>query len=156
NRLLDSDVWFKSYVIRSDARITYVFSLNDSLIPGDMQKRLANIQSDPLNPKRGYGLESPEASILELPGVPPPTWTKKRPDAPMGKVEERRFNSKLLNSERVLRVYTPSGYKSTESGYGLLILFDGQFYASQVPTILDNLIADKATAPMIAVMIDNI
>ena len=158
NRLLDTDLWFKSYVIRSDARITYVFSPNDALVPGDMQKRLANIQSDPLNPNRGYGLESPEASILELPGVPPPTWTKKRPVAPTGKVEERRFKSILLNNERVLRVYTPSGYKLTGSDYGLLILFDGQFHTSQVPTptILDNLIADKATAPMVAVMIDNI
>src|SRR5262245_38434170 len=95
NRLLETDVWFRSYVIRSDARITYVFSPNDSLIPEDMQKRRANIQPDPLNPKRGSSLESPESSILELPGLPPPTWTKKRPDAPMGKLEERRLKSIL-------------------------------------------------------------
>jgi len=158
SRLFDTDVWFKTYIIRSDARFTYVFSPNDSLAPEDMRKRLANIQSDPLNPKRGYGLESPGASILELPGVPPPTWTKKRSDAPMGKVEERRFKSILMNNERVLRIYTPPGYKPTGSRYGLLILFDGQFHTSQVPTptILDNLIADKATPPMVAVMIDNI
>jgi len=154
NRLSDTDIWFKSYVIRSDARITYVFSPNDSLVPEDMQKRRANIQPDPLNPKRGFGLESPDASILELPGLPPPTWTKKRPDAPIGKVEERRFKSILLNNERALRVYTPSGYKPTGSAYGLLILFDAQYYANQAPTVLDNLIADGATAPMVAVMID--
>ncbi len=155
NRLLDTDVWFRSYVIRSDARITYVFSPNDSLIPEDMQKRRANILPDPLNPKRGSSLESPESSILELPGLPPPTWTKKRTDAPIGKVEERRLKSILWSDERALRIYTPSGYNPS-SDYGLLILFDGQYYADQVPTILDNLIADGATAPMVAVMIDNI
>ncbi len=61
----------------------------------------------------------------------------------MGKVEEHRFKSMLLSDERALRIYTPSGYNPTSSDSGLLILFDGQYYAYQVPyTILDNLIAD--------------
>ncbi len=157
SRLADTDLWCKSYVLRRDARVSYVFSPNDSLRPEDMQRRLANAQSDPLNPNHGFGLESPQASILALPETPTPIWTTKRSDAPTGKVEVHKFRSALLNSERVLRVYTPPGYKPTDSGYGLLILFDGQFHTNQVPapTILDNLIVDKAVPPLVAVLIDN-
>ena len=157
-RLADTDVWFKTFTLRRDTHLTYVFSPNDSLVPEEMQRRLANVQADPLNPRRGYGLESPQASMLELPGLPAPRWTEKRANVPQGKVEEHRLKSTLLNNERGIRVYTPPGYKSSGSRYDLLILFDGQFYTNEIPapTVLDNLIADKATPPIVAVMIDNI
>jgi enterochelin esterase-like enzyme len=157
-RLADTDVWFKTFTLRSDTHLTYVFSPNDSLVPEDMLRRLANVKTDPLNPRRGYGLESPQASMLELPGLPAPRWTEKRANMPMGKVEEQRLKSVLLNNEHGIRVYTPPSYSSWGSRYDLLILFDGQFYTNEIPapTILDNLIVDKATPPIVAVMIDNI
>ena len=52
-----SNVWYKTYRVRNDARFAYNLSPNDSLqsindVKGDdaMRKRLAMLQVDPLNP----------------------------------------------------------------------------------------------------------
>lgn len=52
-RLTTTDVWYRSYRVRSDARFTYSFSVNDSLVPSEEERapaaREAKFQSDPLN-----------------------------------------------------------------------------------------------------------
>lgn len=163
-RLLDTDLWYRTYKVRKDARFTYNLSPNDSLVPfekidlrdqkAEMQ-RISTFKLDPLNPKSYLGL--PSTSLLELPGAPPQPWIKRSPDVPAGKVEEKRLKSAILGNERKAWVYTPPGYKTDGEPYGLMVLFDGFAYTLLVPTpvILDNLLAKSLLPPMVAIVLDN-
>jgi len=74
-----SDVWYKTYRVRNDARFAYNLSPNDSLQPFDqvkgddaMRDRLAMLRIDPLNPHRcpttfgAYGAECLTSSCPTL------------------------------------------------------------------------------------------
>ncbi len=164
--LADSDLWYKSYVFRKGVRFLYTLSPNDELTPlntpgVDWQKRFANVQTDPLNPKRyppaASAAEGNVQSVVELPGAPPQPWVERRPGVPTGKVERQKIKSGILNNERNLWVYLPANYRAEAKAYPLLILFDGQSYLDLVPTptILDNLIAAGKIPPTVAVLVDN-
>jgi enterochelin esterase-like enzyme len=164
--LPDSDVWYRSYVFRKDARFLYTLSPNDDLTPLnapnlDWQKRFANVRTDPLNPKRyppaASATEKNAQSVVELPNAPPQPWVAGRAGTPAGKVEELKIRSAILNNDRRLWVYLPAGYQATGKPYPLLLLFDGQSYLDLVPTptILDNLIDGGKVPPSVVVLIDN-
>jgi len=163
-RLGDTDLWFRTYRVRNDARFTYSLSPNDSLIPltkldpkdtKAMMQRVATFKADPLNPRRFPGL--PPSSFVELPGAPPQPWITKQPDVPAGTLEWKKLKSAILNNERSIGVYTPPGYKTDGQPYGLLVLFDGPTYTLVVPTpvILDNLLAKNLLPPLVAVVVSN-
>lgn len=154
SRLPGTDLWYKSYRLRNDARVTYQFSPNDSLVPPsklkpEEQEKLAqNYRPDPLNP-----LRVGEESLAELPAAPPQPWVKKRPGVPEGKLEELPFKSSILNNERKLFIYTPANYKPDGRRYPLMLAFTGQHYMRSIlpPVTLDNLIAEGAIPPMVVV-----
>jgi enterochelin esterase-like enzyme len=161
-RLPDSDVWYRTYRLRNDARFSYRISPNDALTllpdlnPEEQAKRLSTLQADPLNPHH-YQSRNGDASVVELPKAPPQAWIKRLPGVLTGKVEAVKFKSKILNNERPVWIYTPPGYKSTGKPYHLLVTFDGETYRDSVPTptILDNLLARRQLPPVVAVMIGN-
>ncbi|HEY9282454.1 MAG TPA: alpha/beta hydrolase-fold protein [Pyrinomonadaceae bacterium] len=154
SRLGGTDVWFKSYRLRRDARVTYRFSPDDPLVPPsrlkpeDQAKLSENYRPDPLNPLQLEG-----ESIGELPDAPPQPWIKKRPGVPEGKLEERQFKSAILGNERKLIVYTPADYRAEGRAYPLMLAFTGDYYLRAIlpPATLDNLIAAGAVPPMIVV-----
>ena len=154
SRLPDTDLWYKSYRLRSDARVVYQFSPNDSLAapsklkPEEQAKLAQNYRPDPLNPSR-VG----EESVAELPAAPPQPWIKKRPGVPEGKLEEHQFKSTILGNERKLFVYTPANYQAHGRRYPLMLAFTGQHYMRAIlpPATLDNLIAEGAIPPMVVV-----
>jgi enterochelin esterase-like enzyme len=159
-----SDVWFKTYKIRNDARFIYSLSPNDSLIPIEkidpkdreaMNKRLSDLRPDPLNPRHDPGLMP--SSYVELSEAPPQTYITPDARVPKGKVEKRRFSSTILRNERDVWVYTPPGFMQTGGHYPLLVLFDGPSYIDIVPTpvILDNLIAKGLIPAMVAISVGN-
>ncbi len=162
-----SDVWYRTYRLRNDARFSYRLSPNDALTllpdlkPEEQTKRLATLQADPLNP-RHYPSRNGDASIVELPNAPLQPWIKPLPGEAAGKVEATKFKSAILNNERPVYVYTPPGYKASGQPYHLLVTLDGETYAAQTqtepmptPTILDNLIAKGHLPPVVAVMVGN-
>ena len=163
-RLLNTELWHRTYKVRTDARFSYHLSPNDSLVPFgkiDLKdqkvvlQRISTFKTDPLNPKTYPGM--PPASLVELPGAPPQPWIKRSPDVPAGKIEEKRLKSAILGNERRAWVYTPPGYQATGEPYGLMVIFDGFAYTLLVPTpvILDNLLAKGLIPPIVAVVVDN-
>lgn len=154
SRLMDTDLWYKTYRVPRDARFTYALSPNDSLVPiedvdeKDIAKRFSTVRADSLN-KRG--------SIVELPGTPPQVWGVPQPEVPKGRVEDTKLKSEILKNERRVRVYTPPGYARDGKPYGLIVMFDGSMYTLLIPTptILDNLLAKSKLPPMVAVILDN-
>src|ERR1700730_490857 len=98
-----SDVWYKTYRVRNDARFAYNLSPNDSLqsvndVKGDeaMWNRLAMLQVDPLNPHRcptTFGAYGADSSYVQLPGTPPLLWNSPAQPDRKGKVEVTAIQS---------------------------------------------------------------
>ena len=155
-----TDVWYKTYRMRNDARMSYRFAVNDSLVPFDREPnffaRMKSWQTDPNNARKfdvGTGIT---ASVLELPEAPSDKWTHQSATAPQGSLMKYEFSSDLLHNQRPVWIYTPASFNPGKS-YPLLVIMDGESYTSLVPmpTILDNLIAAKAIPPVIAVLLGN-
>ncbi|GCE07439.1 hypothetical protein KDAU_47680 [Dictyobacter aurantiacus] len=170
-RLGESDLWYKTYRLRSDLRSVYQFSPNDSLVPfkdvTDYRARIRGFQADPLNARRfefPKDEEDPDdflqvLSLLELPDAPAQPWITPHGDVPAGKVEMQRLKSSILENERRVWIYTPPGY-SAESvePYGLLVCFDGIAYIDVVPTptIIENLLHAGKIPPLVVVVPDSL
>src|SRR5579862_4498546 len=167
-RLLGTDLWHKTYRVRSDLRITYLLSANDPLtdvsnLAADYGTRLV---ADPLNPRQFVYTKDDEipddkeatVSVLELPAAPAQPWIVPRPGVAKGRVEMYRLRSEILKNERRVWVYTPPGYTTDGEPYGLLLLFDGLAYIDFVPTptILDNLLSEGKIPPLVAVIPDSL
>lgn len=157
-----SDVWYRSYAGRADSRFSYELSVNDNLVPFDQVTdwgaRSATFHRDPFNARvfeSGFGRG---LSVAEGPRAPKEEWIDARPGVAKGRVEQTTVASTLLGTTRDVWVYTPPGYDTLArrgDGLPLLLTFDGGEYVGSipVPTILDNLIAARRIAPMIAVFV---
>jgi enterochelin esterase-like enzyme len=170
--LAGTDLWYKSFRVDRRARTYYLLAPNpprftkrtadDTVVQGALD---ASYQRDPLNPRVIFGdPRNPDipirngASILEMPDAPPQPWIQRRADVPAGTLDSSRVESALLKNTRTITVYTPPGYSTSATPYGLVLVFDGDTYIQVVPTpvILDNLIAAKRIPPVVAVMIGNV
>lgn len=164
-RLEHSDVWYKTYWVRNDARFAYNIPPNDSLqsfddVKGDeaMRNRLVMFRVDPLNPRHcptTFGAYGTESSYVELPGAPPLLWNSSAQLAHKGRVDIRTIHSESLKEEKKLWIYTPADFAKQGAPYPLLVLLDGDRNVNWIPRILDTLIAEKRIPPILAVMTDD-
>lgn len=160
-RLGQSDVWFRSYILPGDTRLSYRLAPDIPDIPGSARARrvaiLATAAADPLNPQR-WPEAAPDAynqgSVLELPGAPPQPGF---PAADVG-VEELQITSALLGNTRRLQLYRSPGYTPADPRALLLFVFDGPRAVAdmQIPGALDNLVRAGRLPPLAAVFIDAI
>ncbi len=167
-QVLNTDVWYKTYRVRSDLRTIYLLSSNDPLteLKYGVEEFGTRAIPDPLNPRQFVYPKDEEdpndrnivVSIVELPGAPSQPWITPRPDVAKGKVEMHRLRSAILDNERRIWVYTPPNYTTSDEPYGLLLVFDGVAYIDLVPTptILDNLLSEGKLPPLIAVIPDSL
>jgi enterochelin esterase-like enzyme len=159
-RVAGTNTWFKTYSLRNDARMSYRFAVNDSLVPFEKEKkffeRMKSWKMDPENPHTFDTGQGIMASVLELHGAPSDKWTHDSNPSTKGKVTKSEFQSELLHNERPVWIYTPTNFESLKT-YPLLVIMDGESYTSLIPmpTILDNLIAAGAIPPVTAVLIGN-
>ena len=165
-RLLDTDLWYKTFRLQKGARFTYQFAAN---LPDPKEWRGITrfegaLRNDPFNPlqfaersNEFNPYEGNSFSAVELPSAEPQSWSVVRPKVPIGRVQRDKFTSKLLGNERPIWIYTPHGYAADKKPYGLLVLTDGGIYVNtaRVATTLDNLIAAGVIPPLVAVMVDN-
>ncbi|MEM7130118.1 MAG: alpha/beta hydrolase-fold protein [Chloroflexota bacterium] len=169
DRLGQTNLFFKSYRVRKDARLTYRFWPTDIPMRYFKQEgwdsRKTTRQPDPLNPRQYEEPANPQfdspglvESILELPDAPPQSWIQKEASIPEGTLNLHHFESETLADKRRIWVYTPAGYPKGlhNTDYSLLLLFDGWDYIHLIPTptILDNLIHAQKIPPLIAVFVD--
>lgn len=164
-RLLDTDLWYKTYRLQMDLRGVYTFSINDSLTNHESGGFGTRFIPDPLNPKQfvAHKDEGKPASqetvfsILELPNAPAQTWIVPHPNRAKGQLHAHRLRSQILDNERRVWVYTPAGYTDSGEPYRLLLLFDGWAYIDLIPTpiIMDNLVREGKIPPLVMVLLDN-
>jgi enterochelin esterase-like enzyme len=154
--LAGTEVWYLTYEIRNDARFSYAFSPNDSLVALlDPARDSMAFKPDPLNPKR---LPDLYASYVELPSAPR-EWITPVANIDQGKLMEATFNSSIRRNQRQIWVYTPARFNPSGERYPLLVLLDGGGYISSTtapaPPILDNLIAQGKIPPVVAILVGN-
>ena len=165
-RLLDTDLWYKTFRLQKGARFVYRLATNlpDPKEWVSLGRFVSAMRSDPLNPlqfaERANELNPYEVtfySAAELPSAESQFWSVARPKVPAGRVQRDKFTSKALRNERPIWIYTPHGYAANKRPYGLLVLSDGGLYvnSARVATSLDNLIAAGLIPPLVAVMVDN-
>jgi len=165
-RLLDTDLWYKTFRLQKGARFIYQFATNlpDPKEWRGIQRFADDLRNDPFNPfqfTEHYNELNPyegnSYSAVELPSAEPQSWNILRPNVPAGRVQRDKFTSKLLGNDRPIWIYTPHGYASDNKVYGLLVLTDGGQYVNtvRVGIILDNLIAAGLIPPLVAVMVEN-
>lgn len=173
--LPQSDVWYRSYRMRSDWRASYklapITSTADPAL-GDyvarLAKRAVSVGSsvpqailerwwsavekgvpDPLNLQRFNG-----HSVVALPDAPSQSWADPREDIPAGQVTQHRLTSGILGNERRVWVYTPAHYTTEGQPYGVLVMLDGQSWVHEHPIMptLDNLIAAGMLPPLVVIL----
>ena len=134
-RLLNTDLWYKTYWMRKDLRLSYGF-VPDPVPPGPAADR----------------------RTLELPAAAPQPWNAAGPGVPAGKVVEEQIDSQILQTRRRAWIYFPPGYDPQRTRpYPVAIIFDGPEYNATDripgPTIVDNLIAARKVEPMMLVLV---
>jgi enterochelin esterase family protein len=158
-RLEGTDVWHRSFRLRADWRATYQLAPGDgddesggaiSGPPSRWGAAAARAVPDPYNPRTfpsRYG-DAPH-SVVELPDAPPQPYVAPRPGVARGTVTHHRFSSDILDNARDVWVYEPA-----RAATDVVVLLDGEDWATRLPaaTILDNLIAEGAIGPTIAIM----
>ena len=103
---------------------------------------------DPANPRRNVlFVPGPESSAYEI------------KDIPHGDIREVWYSSATMKTRRRMLVYTPPGYDRSKDLYPVLYLLHGWggdeeewTNAGYLPEIMDSLLAEKKTAPMLVVM----
>jgi enterochelin esterase family protein len=163
-KIVNSDVWYKSFICPMDARSLYLFTINAS---EEQEWGEIDLRIDPLNPKKyvcpkddenleNCSLLRETESLLEMPKAKEKKYINEPDNNTKGKVELFRFESTVLGNVRRVWVYTPVNYNVTKK-YGMTIFMDGWEYINiiKAPTILDNLISDNLIAPVCAVFIES-
>jgi enterochelin esterase-like enzyme len=145
-RINDTDVWYRTYDVRNDARFTYSLSENDPLALFTDPNRKSNSKADPLNPHKF----ATGQTYVELSAAPPQPWIAPQPPALSGKVEATSFKNASV------WVYTPVSFQQTGVEYPLVVLMGGRVYMNftSVPATLDHLIAEKRIPPVVAVAVN--
>jgi len=159
-RLGASDVWWASFVMPRDVRLSYGLAPDvpdiDATALEQRRAILATLQRDPLNPRTwgaGLGTDAGAApvdgyqgrSVLQLPDAPPQPWLAARPGVPAGRLQRFWLPSEALGNGRDVWLYTPADWGRAPAGQrALLVLFDAHAYLHDVPAprIVDNLHAD--------------
>jgi len=112
---------------------------------------------DPLNPLMKPNLHGTQ-SMVHVPGPPTLPWEVN--DVPHGVVHHHFFKSGVVGDQRDYYVYTPPGYDAAaKKKYPVLYLLHGYSddasgwsAVGRANVILDNLIAQQKSVPMIVVM----
>ena len=147
-RIGESDVWMREEILPDDARVDYkiVRNGNEWIL-------------DPDNSKTQLGGFGPN-SELRMPAYEPSPWVERRDGVEQGAYSRNlSIASDALGYTVTYRVYTPPGYDVNQlSNLPTIYVTDGHEYADDLMgsmrIVLDNLIAEQAIEPIIAVFID--
>lgn len=167
NRLENTALFYLTLEIENDLRLAYAFLPNVEVnLHEDPHARIEELgrlmstfQPDPHNPNRHVvGGTNIYFSILEMPGASRHFLSYQTEEKSHGAINEFSIDSKILNENRKIYIYTPYGYESSKE-YGFLLVFDGQMYLDtgmNLPIILDNLISNNKIQTIIAVFVDSL
>lgn len=157
-RLGTSDVWYASYLVPRDLRLSYRLAPDVPDLSGSARARrvalVATAAPDPLNPQRWP--EGPGAawSVYEGPDAPPQPGFPAEDIA----VEDLRLSSAILGNTRRIQLYRSPGFDPDDPQALAIFVFDGPqaVRQMQLPGALDALVRARRLPPLVAVFIDPI
>ena len=152
-QLRHTGLYYRSYYMPADICFSYRFLIHNR------QADTTVTRPDAFNPNRiPYGAARPFSwSVLDLRPSERDSLNKIQPGA-KGRVQDTVVGSKILGNSRQLHIYIPDGYsRDRKMACPVIFLFDSFIYLNriEVPNVLDNLIRQGLTGPVVAVMIDN-
>lgn len=146
-------VWAHTREFEPDAYIEYGFV---RMIRGQID--FFHPRLDPLNPRSTPNGIGGRNSVLAMPGARMTALTKAVRGVPRGAVEpiEIAAPRKLIGHKRRAWAYRPPA-ELGDGPYPVLLVLDGKDFLrrAKLPTILDNLIAQRRIRPIAALMLDN-
>ena len=161
-RLGQSDLWYKSFEVPSNTRLSYQLAADVPYIKSDArEQRMAIIATAKADPHNDHHFPTSvtdvyaQESVIELENAEPQPFINEQ-GAKKGKITNYNFKSNILKNERVISIYQSANIDSDVKPI-LLYIFDGREYQTKIvlPQILDNMVAQKAIGPIIAVFIEN-
>lgn len=162
--LAGTDVWYRTYEVPLETRLSYRLSADIPDVPGSFWENrvaiLATAKSDPLN-KMPWPADAidpwRQKSVIELPQAPGQPFVQPDPDVAAGTVESFDFESEKLGNTRKVSLYRPAGFDPDDKSTVMLVLFDGISYQKDVdvPGILDRMQAAGVIPQTVAVLISN-
>lgn len=153
-RLLHTDIWFKTFRTDKAFISTYYFSVND-FFENDWIKRSEQYELDKFNGDT-FGDSANKASVLKM-GVEMQYNSRfSLNQYPSGEIETYSFYSSILNNTRKIHIYTPHNYSYSSHPHELLIVFDGNSFINNlsIAKTLNYLIYEKEIPSCIAVAIE--
>ena len=110
---------------------------------------------DPFNEQTATGGFGPNSEI-RMPSYSPPTEIVYREHIPHGRIDTIAFASAKLGRTHPVFIYLPPGYENSAKAYAVLFVTDGGEYLSLglMNNVLDNMIADRRIAPLVAVFLE--
>ena len=163
-RLANSDTWYKSFIVPDNTHLSYQIAPDVPQPPLTGFARRVAIkavaQVDPYNhyPWSSSGFDKfSTKSTITLEGAPKNPMIDSTEIKPKGTFSQFYFTSSTLANTREITIYSPLMTKKNKKDAVLLYIFDAQAYIELVnlPTILDNLMAEGAIPPVITVFISN-
>ncbi|MBU2924017.1 alpha/beta hydrolase-fold protein [Colwellia sp. 1_MG-2023] len=163
-RLANSDTWYKSFIVPDNTHLSYQIAPDVPQPPLTGFARRVAIkavaQVDPYNhyPWSSSGFDKfSTKSTITLEGAPKNPMIDSTEIKPKGTFSQFYFTSSTLANTREITIYSPLMTKKNKKDSVLLYIFDAQAYTELVnlPTILDNLMAEGAIPPVITVFISN-
>ena len=141
-KIKGTDLHYKPMRFPLDSRIEYTYVKD------------GNFTLDPLTKKQAFGGLGP-FSELQMPKYTPSKEIDYNAKVPHGKIHAFRFGSRILGNDRMVHVYLPSGYDSSEE-YPVIYAQDGSDYLrfGFFDNVLDNLIEERLIAKVLAVFVD--
>ncbi|MBZ0114137.1 MAG: DUF3327 domain-containing protein [Thermoanaerobaculia bacterium] len=163
HQLSGTNVWFKTFRVPSDLRMSYLLSPNDTRLTDLGQMLFTRIVQatwtvDPLNPLTTGGVENRTWSVLDLRLDEERFWERVDKYERLGSVSDEQIESALLGNNRNVAVYTPEEYDFTRpKPFPLLIFLDGYEFLTidRTETALDQLILEGRIPPVVAVFVHN-
>ncbi|HDX9610135.1 TPA: DUF1992 domain-containing protein [Bacillus toyonensis] len=153
-RLLHTDIWFKTFRTDKTFISTYYFSVND-FFENDWLKRSEQYKLDQFNGNT-FGDGANKASVLKM-GIEMQYDSRFTLNHyPSGEIETYSFYSSILNNTRKIHIYTPHNYSHSSHPHELLIAFDGNSFIQNlsIEKTLNYLIYKKEIPTCIAISID--
>jgi enterochelin esterase-like enzyme len=159
-RLGETDVWYHSELLPKDSRFVYGFTVTrwkERREPnGEIRRALVEeTPNDPLNPHQFN-----DGPVVELPDAPKDAWHVARKEVARGTVvpgilSRETIESAALKKSRGVTIYTPAKF-DPRAAHAVAVFLDGEECEKlmSLPTVLDNLIADKKIPPTVALLVD--
>lgn len=164
-RLLDTNLWYRTYKLPANARSLYIFFVNEK---ADMELTEIDHRLDPYNPHvitcvddeehpGDYCILFKQESMIELPGFKNSPYVEERTEAAKGSVEQFDFKSGIMRKSKRVWLYKPANFEKLYKPCKLAVFLDGWEYLHETKTtvILDNMIAEGVIPPVAAVFVDN-